>query len=132
MGGYLMERQSLEVSDKLSLFEELYSLTVEQGKAIDNRDFDALTALIEKKQQVINAIDSINVKDAIDRVSSSTEQLKEIKNKIKTADDINRDKMISIANLLSEKLGAIKTKRRQIKALYMNIGDSGNFLDKRG
>ncbi|TZE81740.1 hypothetical protein [Calorimonas adulescens] len=127
-----MERQSLEVSDKLSLFEELYSLTVEQGKAIDNRDFDALTALIEKKQQVINAIDSINVKDAIDRVSSSTEQLKEIKNKIKTADDINRDKMISIANLLSEKLGAIKTKRRQIKALYMNIGDSGNFLDKRG
>lgn len=117
---------------RVDLFEELYSLSLEQGKAIDNADFDALASLIEYKQKIINEIDLLNVRDVIDKTSHPTDVLKDLQKKIKIADENNRTKLIDMANALNEKINIIKAEKRQMRSLYMDIGDRGNNLDKRG
>ncbi|MDI6601798.1 MAG: hypothetical protein QME46_08445 [Thermoanaerobacteraceae bacterium] len=127
-----MNGEKTVVDQRLTLFEKLYSLSLKQEEAIDNVDFDTLATLIEEKQQIINEIDLLNVRDAIDKTPHSTELLRELQKKIKAMDDNNRGKLINMADVLNEKINMIKMEKRQIKALYMDIGDRGNYLDRRG
>ncbi len=117
---------------KADLFEELYSLSKKQEEAIDNSDFDSLTALIGEKQKVINKIDLLNVQDVVDKTTHATDDLRDLQKKIMTVDERNRNKLMDMADMLNKKISLIKTEKRQMKSLYVDMGDRGNYLDKRG
>ncbi len=117
---------------KADLFEKLYFLSQKQGEAIDNDDFDLLTDLIEQKQEVMNKIDLLNVQNAACMAAHPSDDLRDLQKKIVAVDEENHNKLINRADVLNKRINQMKKEKQQVRSLYMDIGDKGNYLDRRG
>ncbi len=117
---------------KADLFEKLYFLSQKQGEAIDNDDFDLLTDLIEQKQEVMNKIDLLKVQNAACMAAHPSDDLRDLQKKIVAVDEENHNKLINRADVLNKRINQMKKEKQQVRSLYMDIGDKGNYLDRRG
>ncbi|MDF2841317.1 MAG: flgN [Clostridia bacterium] len=145
------------IEKKLTFFKDMYDITVEQKKDIEENEADNIEALVQQKQQIIDKIDKLDevflaeyklLKDelGIDSLELiDTDKHPEMKNvkehiksimgmahKIMELENSNKEKLDSIFQNVKNELRQIKTGRRSVKAYGSTpTYNDGVYIDRK-
>lgn len=117
--------------NKLELFVLLLELTKEQEKSLKNDDQDNLLMLIEKKQEIINKIDKIQMLDeskiTVEDVDSILDIISE-QQKIENRIELLLEKKV---NELKSKMASVRKENKIAKSYKGYSEEESKFFDKR-
>lgn len=142
---------------KLKLFKEILDITILQKEDIENNNAENISALIQKKQQVIDAIDKLDksflqgyqqLKDELkldrpDRIDINkypelktlkhcVEEIMELAGRIMGLENSNREKLNDIFNAVKNELKQINVGKRSLKAYDKPaVQNDGIFIDRK-
>ncbi len=145
------------VEQKLKLFKEIQNITVLQKNDIENNKAENIEQLIERKQQVIDAIDKLDkgflegysqLKDKLkldkpDKIDtdkypelktlkSCVKEIIELAGGIMELEKVNREKLNSIYDEVKKELKQIKVGQRSLKAYEIPfMQNDGIYIDKK-
>lgn len=157
MNMQLISKLNQITEQKLKLFKEIYNVTVLQKEDIENNNAGNIEALVQKKQQIIDAIDELDktflegysqLKDELkldrpDKIDTNRyPELKTLKSyindimklarSIMELENSNRDKLNDIFNEVKKELRQINTGKRSIKAYETPMVQSdGIYIDRK-
>lgn len=145
------------IGKKLELFNEMYKITVDQQKDIEQNEAGNIEVLVQQKQQIIDKIDKLdesflagfnNVKkefqlDSVELIDTKKHpEMIVIKNHIKSImgmahkimelENNNSKKLDSIFQSVKEELKQINTGKRSLRAYDQKpTNNDGMFIDKK-
>ena len=145
------------IGKKLELFNEMYKITVDQQKDIEQNEAGNIEVLVQQKQQIIDKIDKLdesflagfnNVKkefqlDSVELIDTKKHpEMIVIKNHIKSImgmahkimelENNNSKKLDSIFQSVKEELKQINTGKRSLRAYdHKPTNNDGMFIDKK-
>lgn len=145
------------IGKKLELFNEMYKITVDQQKDIEQNEAGNIEVLVQQKQQIIDKIDKLDesflagfnkVKkefqlDSVELIDTKKHpEMIVIKNHIKSIMGIahkimelennNSKKLDSIFQSVKEELKQINTGKRSLRAYdHKPTNNDGMFIDKK-
>lgn len=142
---------------KLKLFKEILNITILQKEDIENNKAENIGDLIDRKQQVIDAIDKLDksflqgyqqLKDELkldrpDRIDTNkypelktlkhcVEDIMELAGKIMELENSNREKLNAIFNEVKNELKQINVGKRSLKAYEKPVvQNDGIYIDRK-
>ncbi len=145
------------IEQKLQLFTEIYNITLDQQKDIEDNEADNLEVLVQQKQQVIDKIDKLDEGfligynklkeehrlDSLDLIDIDKHpEMKNIKNHIKSIigmahkimelENSNREKLDKTFQNVKNELKQINTGKRSLKAYESKpVYNDGIYIDKK-
>ena len=162
LGEDVMENQLIDdlnriIEEKLRLFNEIYHITLEQQKDIEDHEADNIEGLVQQKQLVIDKIDKLDEDflagynklkeelhiESIDLINTDKlPEMKNIKNHIKNImgithkimelENSNKEKLDKIFQDVKNELRKIKTGKRSVKAYESTPRfNDGIYIDKK-
>lgn len=146
------------INQKLVVFQQLYTLTLEQAKVLEHEEVDLLSFenLLDKKDKPIQKLDQINEdlslildqneqllssglevhKEQINQIRSKLEKLTSIGEDISRAEETNKEKIDRHFNVKKQDISAFK-KSKQVASKYnQNMSDTHQsdmsyFMDRK-
>jgi len=118
----------------LELYQKLYKLTKEQKSCIEKSDFDQLIKVLEKKDEIINKIDEIEIKEYLksqDNPKKAHENLKEIMENIKDLEEENEKKLRAKKENLSKEMKSFNKKQKSRDGYTKGNAFEAKFIDKK-
>ena len=120
--------------DLKNLYENLYQLTKEQKKCIEANKFDELIKVLEKKDEIIDKIDKINLKEYLksqNKPKEKHEKLKEVMENIKNLEEKNEEKLKKKKENLSKEMQSFSKKQKSRDGYRKNNAYEAKFIDKK-
>jgi|GEM_PF-2501521 len=118
----------------IELYEELYSLTVDQQNAIMTENYEDLLEILEQRNSLITKIDTVDIKGYINQQEDSEktfEKLKKIMERIKKLEVKNEKIIKSNYEDLQKKLNDINIAKKARKGYYADKKYEAKFIDKK-
>jgi hypothetical protein len=116
-------------------YQNLLSLTQKQKEAIIEEDFERLLKILEKKQQVIDKIDEIDVNEYLSKHINPEDALKNLKElmiKTKKLEEDNVKELKEKYKNIGGQLKDINLKAKTRHGYQVNKRYEAKFIDKKG
>jgi len=116
------------------LYKKLYQLTKEQKKYIEENNFDELIKVLEKKDNIINKIDEINLKKYLKSQENPKNEHKNLKNimeKIKNMEEKNEKKLKKKKENLAKEMTSFNKKQKSRDGYKKGNAFEAKFIDKK-
>lgn len=157
MNNQLINQLNQIVEHKLEFFTEIYSITMEQKKDIEDNDADNIAALVQQKQDIIDRVnkldedflsgykklkeelhlDSLDFNDTkkypeMESIKTHIEKIMGMAHKIMELENSNREKLNAIFQEVKNELRQINTGKRSLKAYEPQpVYNDGIYIDKK-
>ncbi|MFW6378182.1 MAG: flagellar export chaperone FlgN [Bacillota bacterium] len=116
------------------LYQKLYQLSQQQTEAIKEDDYDQLMEYIKEKQEIIDEIDKISLKEHIrkqDNPEQVFENIKELLTKINELEIKNQELIQKAKGELAEEMLDFNKKQKSRQGYYNKKGYDAKFIDKK-
>lgn len=116
------------------LYQKLYEFTKEQKRCIEESEFDELIKVLEKKNDIIDKIDEIEVKDYLksqQNPKKTHQNLKEVMENIKELEEKNEEKLRAKKENLSKEMKSFNKKQKSRDGYTKGNAFEAKFIDKK-
>ena len=120
--------------DLKELYQKLYEYTKEQKKCIEESEFDELIKVLEKKNEIIDKIDKIEIKKYLksqENPKDTHENLKNLMENIKDLEEENEKKLKEKKQNLSKEMKSFNKKQKSRDGYTKGNAFEAKFIDKK-
>lgn len=120
--------------DLQKLYQKLYKFTKEQEKCIEENEFDELIKVLEKKNEIIDEINKIEIKNYLKsqkKPKKIHENLKNIMKDIKELEEKNEAKLKEKKENLSKEMQSFNKKQKSRDSYTKGSAFEAKFIDKK-
>jgi vacuolar-type H+-ATPase subunit I/STV1 len=122
------------MKDLLKLYKQLHSITKEQQKLIEKRDFDRLFQVLQDKDELIEQIDQRDLELFLTRQEDPKKvynKIKEVMIKTKTLEEKNIDNLQEKSSDIKDKMQQLNKKENTRKGYNSPNSYEAKFIDKK-